>query len=49
LNDDGAGFKSVTNKVTIIDKLEKISEFSLKSKKEVAKDIFNEIQARLHA
>lgn len=43
LQDKGAGFKNETNKVTIIDKFEKISEFSLKSKAEVAKDIFNVI------
>lgn len=43
LNDKGAGFKQETNKVTLIDKTEKISEFSLKSKAEVAVDIFNEI------
>ncbi|MGV8945327.1 MAG: bifunctional phosphopantothenoylcysteine decarboxylase/phosphopantothenate--cysteine ligase CoaBC [Lutibacter sp.] len=41
LQDKGAGFKKETNKVTIIDKLENISEFSLKSKAEVAEDIFN--------
>ena len=39
----GAGFKQETNKVTIIDKTEKISEFGLKSKAQVAEDIFNEI------
>ncbi|MGV6844652.1 MAG: bifunctional phosphopantothenoylcysteine decarboxylase/phosphopantothenate--cysteine ligase CoaBC [Lutibacter sp.] len=43
LNDKGAGFKSDTNKVTIIDKFEKISEFSLKSKELVALDILNAI------
>ena len=43
LQDKGAGFKKETNKVTIIDKLEKISEFSLKSKAAVAEDIFNVI------
>jgi len=43
LQDKGAGFKKETNKVTIIDKLENISEFSLKSKAEVAEDIFNVI------
>jgi phosphopantothenoylcysteine decarboxylase/phosphopantothenate--cysteine ligase len=43
LKDKGAGFKKETNKVTIIDKSEKISEFSLKSKAEVAEDIFNVI------
>lgn len=49
LQDKGAGFKQPTNKVTIIDKLENISEFSLKSKAEVAEDIFNEILKRLYA
>tara|TARA_R110001583_G_scaffold412_7_gene3914 strand:- start:19909 stop:21123 length:1215 start_codon:yes stop_codon:yes gene_type:complete len=49
LQDKGAGFKKDTNKVTIIDKLEKISEFSLKSKAEVAEDIFNEILNRIYA
>ena len=49
LNDLGAGFKSDTNKVTVIDKSEKISEFSVKSKAAVAEDIFNEILKQLHA
>ena len=49
LNDIGAGFKNDTNKVTIIDKSEKISEFSLKSKAEVAEDIFQEILKKLYA
>ena len=49
LQDKGAGFKKETNKVTIIDKLEKISEFSLKSKTEVASDIFNEILNKIYA
>ncbi len=49
LNDEGAGFKKETNKVTIIDKFENISEFSLKSKAEVASDIFNEILNKMYA
>jgi phosphopantothenoylcysteine decarboxylase/phosphopantothenate--cysteine ligase len=49
LNDKGAGFKNETNKVTIIDKFENISEFSLKSKAEVASDIFNEILNKMYA
>jgi len=49
LNDKGAGFKNETNKVTIIDKFENISEFSLKSKAEVASDIFNEILKKTYA
>ena len=49
LQDKGAGFKSATNKVTIIDKFKNISEFSLKSKAEVAEDIFNEILNKMYA
>jgi phosphopantothenoylcysteine decarboxylase/phosphopantothenate--cysteine ligase len=41
LNDKGAGFKSDTNKITIIDKNNKSVKFELKSKAEVAKDIVN--------
>lgn len=44
LNDKGAGFKTDTNKVTIIDKSNKITKFELKSKEEVAKDILKTIQ-----
>ena len=44
LNDNGAGFKTDTNKITIIDKHNKATEFKLKSKIEVAKDIVKEIQ-----
>ncbi len=49
LQDKGAGFKKTTNKVTIIDKFEKISEFGLKSKAKVAQDIFNEILNSIYA
>jgi len=49
LQDKGAGFKKETNKVTIIDKSENISEFSLKSKAAVAEDIFNEILNKVYA
>jgi phosphopantothenoylcysteine decarboxylase/phosphopantothenate--cysteine ligase len=49
LQDKGAGFKKPTNKVTIIDKFEKISEFGLKSKAKVAEDIFNEILNSIYA
>jgi len=47
LRDKGAGFGTDTNKVTLIDKNEKITTFELKSKTEVAKDIFNEITKKL--
>jgi len=43
LNDKGAGFQHDTNKITIIDKLEQIQEFQLKSKHEVALDIVEKI------
>lgn len=43
LNDKGAGFKNDTNKVTIIDKYNNLKEFQLKTKQEVARDIFNTI------
>lgn len=49
LRDKGAGFKKSTNKVTLIDNQENVSEFGLKSKTEVAQDIFNEIVKKINA
>jgi len=49
LNDKGAGFKSETNKVTIIDDKNNITQYELKSKADVAKDILAEIIKQLHA
>ncbi|EKF55378.1 phosphopantothenoylcysteine decarboxylase/phosphopantothenate/cysteine ligase [Galbibacter marinus] len=49
LNDTGAGFGKSTNKVTFIDKNLNRVAFPLKSKAEVAIDIFNEIRSRLDA
>lgn len=49
LNDKGAGFKSETNKVTFIDDKENITEFQLKSKANVAKDLLNEIIKQIDA
>lgn len=43
LNDKGAGFGVSTNKITIIDKSLEKTEYELKSKPEVAKDIVNKI------
>ena len=43
LNDKGAGFKSDTNKITILDKTGKKESFDLKSKEDVARDICNKI------
>jgi len=43
LRDKGAGFAVDTNKITIVRKDNKIKKFELKSKKQVAVDIVNEI------
>ncbi len=43
LNEKNAGFKHDTNKITMIDKNNSVKEFALKTKTDVAKDIFNEI------
>jgi phosphopantothenoylcysteine decarboxylase / phosphopantothenate---cysteine ligase len=43
LNNKGAGFQHNTNKITIIDKANNITDFELKDKNEVAKDIINKI------
>ncbi len=44
LNDAGAGFGHDTNKITILDKNGTETNFELKSKKEVAEDIANQIE-----
>ena len=41
LNDNGAGFQYDTNKIAILDKSGKRTNFELKNKKDVAKDIIN--------
>lgn len=41
LNDNGAGFQHDTNKIAIIDKLGNRTNFELKDKKSVARDIIN--------
>ena len=46
LQDQGAGFGVDTNKITIIE-LEQLTEFELKPKKEVAKDIIQRIAEKL--
>ncbi len=43
MNESGIGFKTKTNKVSIINKNDEISEFDLKPKNEVALDILNAI------
>ena len=43
LNDEGSGFENDTNKITIIDKNNKLHKFELKSKREVADDIIYHI------
>ncbi len=47
LNDEGAGFQHDTNKITILDN-NRQTDFSLKTKKEVAKDLVSAIVARLN-
>ncbi|KIA89281.1 bifunctional phosphopantothenoylcysteine decarboxylase/phosphopantothenate--cysteine ligase CoaBC [Kaistella jeonii] len=46
LRDEGAGFKSDTNKIKIITKTE-VKEFTLKSKNDVAKDILNFVEEQI--
>jgi len=43
LNDEGAGFKKDTNKITIIDRDLQKTVYTLKSKEEVARDICNKL------
>lgn len=43
LNNEGAGFSHDTNKITVIKKNGEIKDFDLKNKKEVAKDIIDEV------
>jgi len=49
LKDEGAGFGHDTNKITIIDRKNQVTEFSLKTKKEVATDIVNAIIENVYA
>ena len=49
MNDSGAGFGKLTNKISFIDKNLDIKTFELKTKAEVALDILNEITNRIHA
>jgi len=47
LSDEGAGFGSDTNKITIIDRNNIIGKFELKSKEEAARDILDKIISML--
>ncbi len=47
LNDKGAGFQFNTNKITIVNRNNKITKFELKKKEEVADDIIGEIEKLL--
>ena len=46
LRDEGAGFKGATNKIKIITE-SSVTEFPLKSKQEVARDILNFVEAQI--
>lgn len=43
-NDKGAGFRSDTNKITLIDKKGNLESYHLKQKEDVAKDILNAVE-----
>jgi phosphopantothenoylcysteine decarboxylase/phosphopantothenate--cysteine ligase len=43
LKDEGAGFETDTNKITILDKNNNINKFELKSKTEVSADIVEKL------
>jgi phosphopantothenoylcysteine decarboxylase/phosphopantothenate--cysteine ligase len=49
LQDEGAGFRKETNKVTFIDKDFTIEPMELKSKEAVANDILTKVIAHFHA
>lgn len=49
LNDQGAGFGHDTNQITVLYRNQEPKSFGLRSKKEVASDIVNEIVNLLHA
>lgn len=49
LNDQGAGFGHDTNKITIINRRHEVTEFELKNKKAVARDIVGTIIENVHA
>ena len=49
LNDKGAGFATDTNKISILDRQNRLRDFPLKSKQEVARDIINTILEHLPA
>ena len=49
LRDKGAGFKSDTNKISILVSDGRVIDFELKVKEEVAEDVFNEIIKYIHA
>lgn len=49
MEDAGAGFQHDSNKISILDKNKNLINFELKSKKEVAQDIVNQIIKMTHA
>jgi phosphopantothenoylcysteine decarboxylase/phosphopantothenate--cysteine ligase len=49
MNDAGAGFEHDTNKITILDSNNNLTNFELKTKKETAQDIVHYIIQKLHA
>ena len=49
LQDEGAGFQKETNKISILHRDGRITQYDVKPKSEVAQDIFNEIITQIHA
>ena len=49
LSDDGAGFQTDTNKITLVTKGGEVHKFGLKPKPEVAADILDTLQRLLNA
>ena len=47
LNDEGAGFGTSTNKISIIDQSENVTAYDIKSKSEVARDIVDYLITRI--
>jgi phosphopantothenoylcysteine decarboxylase/phosphopantothenate--cysteine ligase len=47
LNDKGAGFGTGTNKISILDSKGELTQYELKAKSEVARDIINYVRSRV--
>jgi phosphopantothenoylcysteine decarboxylase/phosphopantothenate--cysteine ligase len=48
MSDQNSCFQSAKNKITVIDKFEHLTEYPMKEKSAIAKDIFDEILKRIN-